>query len=434
MLTHPALPQPPVVTQALYESYIQAHVQGLIAFLQQMPPTPYRDFMLWQLKSDNRRWLKLISMTPIATLTFKQIEGVFTIDEYEALLPYIVQMNTMFTLEIVSDNVAIGLLYAEEDDPRRGLVQAFNEAALKRLHGEMVDYDRHFAPYAAFFNRVSTIEQSLNPELHRAFYAKYCRLHPYTDLHSLEYSLYPQLVANIEATVRVKESVFGLAGHDLVRNGLIRRYSASNAWLVDPPVTLLEHLHVGIDSVMVIPALAYPITILCEQVYQMPEYLDVLADGSLEEMLTQASLLVRLTNDVGTKLLLSSDDVRREAVGRLRAIMSARNVGLRAALEEAYQAAPTLFSRMRKDAYFGEFNILLHPAVQEGDSLDCLEHYLMEYARIYTETRTALWTQLNALADQLKNPLPSQMIGRFVVFHEELYKLPSDIVEGEYAN
>lgn len=416
------------------DAFLEAHILGLKHSLDTMPASSYRDYLHNLLSQNpvNGEWLKLISLEPTVGMTMKLLDGVLEPQEIDAILPYIVMMNVFLVYEVVSDNLAIGLIKASPQDERRQVLKVFNETSVLRLLGVEIDYEAQFRPYEKAFERISTFEQSLSPHKHHKFAAEYSAQNPSADMHAIEYSLYPQLVANMDGAKAVIDSLAGTRSQELVRTSMIRRYRDGGVWLHRANFDFEDLFYFGTGSILVIPTLAYYIAVIGEILRKFKKVRFIIEDKSLAKALEIAALLVRLLNDIGTYLLRSDDAARSAVVRDVQTRTTQTGLSLNAVIPDLFEENPQVYTRLRKDVHFGEYNLLL-ASLPPHNAIDKFGSHLHIFAHRYQKSRAELEVILNQIDNRLGERFVSIIIWRFVLFHEGLYANASNLPEGEYA-
>ncbi|MGW7440222.1 hypothetical protein [Streptomyces sp. NPDC054849] len=365
-------------------------------------------------------------------------------DELDALGAYSTFMSVHQIYEVVSDNLAIGLAgpgLASRVGPvaqeREEILRSFNPAAAESLSATDCRLAQAaFAAWESLARGISAFRNSNNEAEHRALAEAYGREHPGEDLSALEFSVAPCLLANITSGLSMADVVRDLATWDLFITGLARRYTAVQRLLTERPTEVEALLSIGTDSIMVVSTIAYYTGLINEVVRPLPGYRKVLDDGSVQRLLADAALLVRLVNDVGTRLLEQAPQDRRQLVARLRASAdAARAEDLEQVLWQAQAAEGALLTRLKKDVGFGEFNVCLD-GIRHLPAHDGLAHFEDRLDRVTSLYQRTLGS-LAMGAAELRARTGSSLVGgpalRFVHFHQELYRKTFDDQMGDYA-
>jgi hypothetical protein len=428
------------------EQTLAVTVAGLAASLQRhMPAGAYRDFYLWAISPENpaqAAYLRAIALSQLVKMTVELLDGIVDEPDWQPLLAHTVPMNVYQIYEVVSDNLAIGLAGAHCEDPhagrRRRLLIGFNRAMAARLQGERAPAAQLLAPLQPAAAGVSLFDQSLIGDSHRTFVQTYReRRHDVPPDH-LEYAGWAALVANVEAGADLARSLWACRGGELVRRGLIGRYEAVNRLLQRETLTLRQLADAGTYSILVIPTLAYYITVLAELVRPLDRFARIIADGSLAAVLADAALIVRLLNDLGTGLIRLAPEEQAALCERLRAVAERQPGPARRGTDMLFSTAQPagLLTRIHKDVTFGEFNVCLYHLADTrsaGETFAVFRHNLAYFSRLYRQAGARLESGLAELSERAGEDWISRLIERFVRFHEVLYSHSYASDAGEYA-
>ncbi|MEV8022132.1 hypothetical protein AB0O76_38640 [Streptomyces sp. NPDC086554] len=419
---------------------LQATIRAYRSSLDYLPDGPYRRYCAWLLDQPHyaRRWLRLIALEELVRMTGALLDNLpLDRSEVNSLTDHGTLMSVHQIYEVVSDNLAAGLSGSTVRDAREDLLRSFNSAAMDslRLMNPSPARDR-LGEWEAMARDVSAFRCSNNEAEHRALATAYVAAHPEDEPQPLEFSVAASLLANIESGLAMAAVVRDLATWNVFANGLIRRYSAVQRLITERPTDEAELIATGTDSIMVVSTLSYYTGLINEVVCPLPGYAQVLDDGSLERLLTDAALLVRLVNDVGTRLLEQAPDDRRLLLSRLRAQGAASHgADLSAVLWKAQAEEGALLTRLKKDVGFGEFNVCLDGIrhLPAAEALPLFETRLDDVTTLYRRTLASL----DAGAAELQTRLGTALVGApalcFVGFHQELYRKTFDAQMGDYA-
>jgi hypothetical protein len=418
-----------------YEAAVKAH----------MPDCLYRDFCLWEVSRQNPHRsavMQLIGVIQLSKLTARLLVGL-TEDEanWQRLLRASMTMNGWPILEIVSDNLAIGLARYKREDygseaTRCALLCTFNALMADRLEDKISAASACDVLSNSCSEGISLFNQHMSPLKHRSLAESFIDERGGV-LSELEYAARPHLIANIEAGVDVVEAVEIERLRSLVRSSLIARYKSVNKLLESDELSLEEVLDASAHTILVIPILGYYISALvrCAGIESRLEQL--IDEGALADALYDAALLVRLQNDIGTSLL-TFDSLTRQMFLRKLGERSREREGesLVELLVRVGREYPPL-NRIWKDACLGEFNVCLngigHLPSSRG-ALWVLGQRLVLCVKAYSIRKANLASALRKINDGLKDSRISQVILRFVRFHEQLYdRHYHDTVNGDYA-
>lgn len=397
-----------------------------------MPVGPMRDYHAWGLAPGHlhhERFVRATGATQIVNLFAAFVGDLVPEADHAAVAHLLGRKIAYLTLEIISDNLAIGLADAPAAGRRR-LLRAFNTAMAIRLRGSGRAAADLLRGERAVARTVSALDQSLVPDVHlglaRAFLAG--SRHTTADLAG---DVWPALVANIEAGADAAATLDGTPLGPEVRDGLLNRYRAVGRTLAGGHLSRLELATVGAHTVLVAPTLTYALGALVGR--PGPRLVGTVRDGTLSELFYEAATLVRLLNDIGP-LLLNLDADRRWAL--LEPARRRGRSGAAAATLLVELATGPEFTRLRKDLRFGEFNVCLYNLRRAGaapEALAALAADLDFFASAYALHRGRLTESAARLTGRTGDPRAAELALRFVDFHERLYANPADAAHGEYA-
>lgn len=419
------------------------NVDGIRLSLNYMPEGPYQTFCSWILANSEMAvdWLQLMGVTSLTRLTLGILDGLLCTDEMVALLPYTVNMTIFNMYEIVSDNLAIGLAYQQPHDTsygqRRKILSALSRAMVARLRG----VERHEAVNILAQQRevyqVSLFEQSLNPEKHRVIGNVFAQHQPAIRLGDLEYALYPNLVANIEACYQVVDTLKGYLTQELVQKGFMRRYAGLNRLLNDSFIPRDYLIQIAVNTIMVRPVLGYYIAIIAEEIRLLDNYEAICENGFLLKALEDAALLIRLLNDLGPYLLEQADEDHQDLVQRLyHAQEHERFCSFGDLLLHCTQTENVAMTRLKKDLMFGEFNLALYEPCRSQsvwEAIDVFHDQIKYLSKLYRRRAIRLRNTLDIISFETQSSIIADIIQRFIKFHENLYRVPFDHPDGEFA-
>lgn len=438
-----------------------------------MPAGAYRDFSSWAFSAANPRrpeFLQATGIIQLITMNTTLLSGLVEDSDWPTMLHYGGLMNSYQVFEVISDNLAFGLgrieLAATEIE-RRELVCAVNRAMVHTLGTERAGPAVLLlaGPARQAAQRSSGFDHSLAAAKHAGIAEEYARHRaaagkPAVLLDELEYGLWPALVANVESCRTLVDAMSGTVTEPLLRQGLSDRYRAVDRTLRAGYLPRLELASLGAQSILVTPTLAYLIGVLAELITPVPAYPGVVADGTLADVLADAALLVRLQNDIGTRLLrmapvqqgallhritvasaqlgcVTADDVLSllvDDLGREPQPIPGLIPHQRSEPGRLHQDA--IFTRLQKDLTNGESNVALwhaRRAIGAGDALRALADSLAYYAALYAQHSGRLASGLAELDERLGDRRTSTVIERFVRFHERMYAHRHTDAVGEYA-
>jgi hypothetical protein len=440
---------------SLHSYMLDATVDNIRNSLQRhMPASHQRDFYLWGIDADNPlrdTFLYAMSVPQLINLSAFLLEDIVDPDQWKQLARYAGRLNTYFMYEVVSDDLAIGLSPLADGDAtypmRREILYAFNYAMGERLAGDPTPSGQVLEPLKQLTHSVSGFTQSMTREHHNLILGSYLEQHPDVSSADIEYALWPILVANIELCHDLTESMYRLNAGWMVRQGFIDRYQSVSELLQAPSALPLSELaDIGTRSILVVPTLSYYVGVLTEVLNPHPQTYSIVSDGTLHEAVSTAALMVRLLNDVGLPLTLSSYE-RESLINGLwhhhqkypEATSSITQLLINAAEDKAFQKLfndEALLTRFQKDASAGEFNICLHNLAYTNsieDGLTALDGNIAYFAHLYQQSQERLQTVLAQINAQMGSPIIGTLIWRFVQFYAALYAKPYKTSTGEYV-
>jgi hypothetical protein len=223
----------------------------------------------------------------------------------------------------------------------------------------------------------------------------------------------------------------------MIRMGFIERYEAVSHLLSEGHMSLPHLMAVSSRAILVMPVLAYYIGALTEVNGTASKLAALQSNDLLCNTLYDAAMLVRLTNDLGTELVMNKR-VHALLLDQLRyrsQQADSENVVLGDLLLALATEMPFL-TRINKDLLHGEFNLFLHDLSHlhcTNDVIRQIEFKLGYFYRQYSEGRNRLLRNLHHISDIMQDDTISTLILRFVEFHEQLYNHPFDAQVGDYA-
>jgi hypothetical protein len=417
-----------------------------------LPTSAYRDFTLWAFSSGNPRrhdYLQVTGLTQLVTMNVTLVGGLVDAPAWPLVEQKLALMNAYQYFETIADNVAMGLGAPELGDSGRErleLVTAVNRAMIqvlspgRRTPGVLL-LSGHPQRIA---RRASAFDLSLSAVKHAGIAEEYARYRAgETESSNLpgevEFGLWGALVADLETCRDVADAMDGNPLADLIRDGLVNRYRAVDRTLRAPSLARMELATLGAHSILVAPTLAYGIGVLAETVHGDNALTAVVSDGLLADVLFDAALLVRLQNDVGTRLLRMAGVQQAALVHRLtrRAVERRKTLAADALalLVEEAQAEAAL-TRLHKDIVNEEVNVALWHARRAADADGALRAFgesLGYLTDLYSQHFGRLTNGLSALDERLGDRRVSTVIERFVRFHERMYAHRYTEKYGEYA-
>lgn len=407
-----------------------------------MPEGHYRDFYRWGFSAENPQrdaWLQTVGLTQLVRLTVNLYEGLVDDADIPRLVEYCIPVNIYQVYEIVSDNLGIGLANPAPDDTtheiRREILLHFNDAMVERLTNPSTHAADLLAPVRQMADGVSIATQSLSSGKHRAFMQTYLASRPHLSQADLEYGMWSMLVANIEACADVVAFTQRYQVNGIIADGLARRYQGVSHLLRGGDIDLGRRLHYSTDAILVNPIIAYFIGGISEEVRPVDNIHQTIQDTTLPEALYLSGVLIRLLNDLGTGLVMQTDEERAQFIDILRRHAN-RHQNLNTLFRDVIGDFGPFLSRIDKDLRHGEFNLALfdlldYPSL--SDALDTLEERLGYYAHLYAESRAHMWQLMDSITQTLDDQRASAIIKRCLLFHEHLYAHSFEAASGEYA-
>jgi len=409
-----------------------------------MPAGPYRDFTMWACSPRNprqREFLEAAGILQLINMSNMLLIGHVDDDRWPAMLRYTSLMNAYQVLEVISDDLAIGLGNATLDEPdrlRRGLASAVNRAMIETLTpGRRQPAVLLLAgPARAATKQTSGFEHSGNRGI-RGFAAEYAlslaaqgkKVPPPGEI---EFGLWPALVAGVETCRQLVDEMEGTATASLLREGLIDRYRAVDRTLFAQHLSRLELASLGAQTILIAPTLAFVLGALLEKVHPVAGYAKIIANGWINDVLSDAALVIRLLNDVGTRLL------RMPPVQQAAALHVLTGRGGEKGLELLHDRGyDPIFTRLHKDLVNGESNVALWHARRANDPKEiwlALAESLAYFADLYAQHSARLAAGLAALDERVGDQRASAVIERLVRFHERMYSHTHTELAGEDAN
>jgi hypothetical protein len=414
------------------------------AIARHMPPGAYRDFTVWACSPRNprqREFLQATGILQLINMNTTLLSGLVTDERWPEMVRFCGAMNAYQVLEVISDNLAAGLGKPELDETdlqRRALIGAFNRAMIETLTPGrrrpavllLSGPARHAAQQSSGF------EHSLASATHAGIaeeYALALQSHglPVPPREELEFGLWHALVANVETCYELTDTMSGTATSSLLRQGLLDRYRAVDRTLYAEHLSRLELASLGAQTILVAPTLAFMVGALMEKIHPIDGYAEAVSSGWIGDVLADAALLVRMQNDIGTRLLRMPQVRQGGAINEI-----ARRHGEGGLELLLHFGHDPVFTRLHKDVVNGESNVALWHARRAGDPAGvwlALAESLAYYSALYAQHSARLAEGLAALDDRLGDKRASTVIERLVRFHERMYSHPHTDLAGEYA-
>jgi hypothetical protein len=403
-----------------------------------MPAGAYRNFWLWAMRAaapHGETWLQAIAAVQIAQLTQYLFNGIASDDhDWELLAEGTAPLAVYLVHEQVSDDLALYLAERRRGDDsyqsRRLVLEGFNQMMVRRLRNAPFDGLHRLRQLA---DVVPILDQKLCSDKHRAVASAYLQEHDGLSLDDLSYgAVWPSLVVNLQTACNVVEVMRNCVAGPLVTAGLQSRYEGVNQILCGA-LDLKTRVETGRDTILVVPTLAYYVSLWSEKVRPNTHFFGLVFDGTLEHVLQLAASQSRLLNDLGSLVL--QPPVERRAM--FQGLADAARPGERLSeviLAHAKDYGSDL-TRLEKDLTYGEFNTCLDDLRGEPaeESLDALEHRVAYCADLYAAQRVEFEGLLKTLSAQRGCADSANVIGRFVTFHEVLYARSHKQLSGEYC-
>ncbi|MEV6968084.1 hypothetical protein AB0M47_23535 [Hamadaea sp. NPDC051192] len=437
-----------------------------------LPKSAYREFTLWAFSPSNPRrheYLQVTGLTQLVTMNVTLVGGLVDADGWPVVERKLALMNAYQYFETIADNVAMGLgapALSDSGRERLELVTAVNRAMIQVLSSGrstpgVLLLSGHPHRIA---RRASAFDLSLAAVKHAGIAEEYARHRSGGATPSeapsaepvpegagdradevlnvpgeVEFGLWGALVADLETCRDVADAMDASPVGELVRDGLMNRYRAVDRTLRAPNLARMELAALGAHSILVAPTLAYGIGALAEAVRVDGALPTVVSDGLLTDVLFDAALLVRLQNDVGSRLLRMAGVQQAALVHRLtrRAVERRKTMAgdaLALLVEEAQTEAA--LTRLHKDIVNEEVNVALwhaRRAVDADGALRAFGESLGYLTDLYTQHYGRLTAGLSTLDERLGDRRVSTVIERFVKFHERMYAHRYTEKYGEYA-
>ncbi len=427
------------------EHILHATVVGFQTSLyQHMPLSAYRNFQLWALSPNNphlNTWLQMVGVPQFAKLTQTLIGDSVSDEKWDDLVRYTTYMNSYLIYETISDNLAFGLAIRKPEDVsydlRRKILVDFNRAMVARLKGQRVESDAILGSMPEMVQELSGFRYSLTQDEQQLVANSFLDQHPSYSMDSIEFGTWNALVANIQACSDVVDQMANLQMGDYLRQGLIWRYEAVNELLCRDEIDQQTLVKVSTNTILVIPVLAYYISVLAEVLDPEPELGQLIANGIIQQALEDAALMVRLLNDVGTNLMISdqfSAPLLNDMYSYLAPVGGHTPTFIDLLMDYSQQS--DIMSRIRKDVLFGEFNVSVYNLITAPPtpmSLLLFGNNLLYFRDQYDQCQQRLQENLQIIDQTLNSGAISALISGFVSFHEHIYQYQFDGQAGDYA-
>jgi hypothetical protein len=412
-----------------------------------MPETPFRDYYIWALSQQNEereKWLQLIGVRQTVLLTVKLIGDLLSDAQWATFSKRVAPVNVYLVYEYFSDALALGIgrepLHEEADILRHRLLHQFNEAASTYLQDETRKTEGYLTSLEPLTNGVSIFKQSLSPHKHQAIANAYLNSHPLIHLNEIEYSTFSLLLANVQMCMDVVSRTEDQATTEMIRQGLLDRYRASDQLLYDTNSSLGNVLVSSAHATMAIPIIGYYIQAMVTTAGLDESFATIVEDGVLHEALYSLSMLIRLLNDIGTPLIVQTSAERKVFMSQLQQrqmMMSSPARSMSEFLDQVSEEYDTLLTRIIKDLRHNEANLLLHEIDDYDSVVDSITHFgeQLEYcSELYQEHIQQLKQLMGRINKSMQDDRVSKLLWRCVKFNEQLYSHAYTVADGEFTN
>jgi len=398
---------------------------------QHMPAGAYRNFVTWAFSSRNPRqrdFLEATGVLHLIDLTTTLFSGLIEDDDWPAMLSLTGRMNSYQVLDVVSDNLALGLAGPKLDETalqRRALVSSVNRAMIEALTPGrstpaillLAGHAQQAAQAASMFSQsLAAAKYAEIAEDYATYLTETGRQAP--SVRELEFGVWPSLVAGLEVCRDLAQTLEGTATAGLLRQRLADRYRSVERTLFAEHLSRLELAALGAQTIPAGPMLAFFLGAVVEKLQPAKAYPATVTDGSILETLTDAALLVRLLHDIGTPLLRLASV--QQAL-RLRRLDDSGDLFHALAVTD-----DPAFTRLQKDVRNAESNVVLWHARRAASppaAWTALAESLIYYSAMYSQHSARLERGLVELDDRLGDRRASAIIERLVRFHERMYAL-----------
>ncbi len=411
-----------------------------------MPDMAFRDYYVWALSDQNGQqdvWHQLIGLRQTVLLTVKLMGDMLTDEQWNTFSKRVAPVNAYLVYEYFSDALALGIgreaLQEQGDILRHRLLHNFNEAASNYLQDETHTTERYLNSLEPLSNAVSIFKQSLSPHKHQSIANAYLDGHSLVHMSEIEYSTFSLLLANLQMCMDVVSRTEGQATSEMIRQGLLDRYQASNQLLYDTHDSLGNMLVSSAHATMAIPIIGYYIQSMISTMGLDEPFTAIVENGMLHEALCTLSVLIRLLNDIGTPLIVQTTEERAEFIAQLHSKQRRlRNVrSMSEFLDQISEEHETLLTRIIKDLRHNEANLALHD-IDEYDSVqDSIAHFgeqLENWSLFYQTQVTQLKHLMASISQQMQDNSVSQLLWRCLKFNEALYSHAYTVADGEFTN
>ncbi|MBI1281559.1 MAG: hypothetical protein GC179_25760 [Anaerolineaceae bacterium] len=411
-----------------------------------MPDMPFRDYYVWALSEQNDQrsvWHQLIGVRQTVLLTIKLMGDMLTDDQWDVFSQRVAPVNAYLIYEYFSDALALGIgreaLPEEASILRHQLLHNFNEAASNYLQDKTRITEQYLSSLEPLSNRVSIFKQSLSPQKHEAIANAYLDHHAMVHIHEIEYSTFSLLLANLQMCMDVVSRTEGQATSEMIRQGLLDRYQASNQLLYDTHDSLGNMLVSSAHATMAIPIIGYYIQSMISTKGLEKPFTAIVEDGTLHEALCSLSVLIRLLNDIGTPLIVQTAQERAAFIARLQKQQEQFSHVRRMSefLDQVSDEHATLLTRIIKDLRHNEANLALHQINDYESMQDAIAQFgeqLSNWSLLYQNQAAQLKQSMETISRQMQDRSVSQLLWRCLKFNEQLYSHAYTVADGEFTN
>lgn len=164
----------------------------------------------------------------------------------------------------------------------------------------------------------------------------------------------------------------------------------------------------------------------------------MIKNGLLNDTLRDAALISRLQNDLGGTLgqIPAMERVALTDMFHSYYRENAATIHSLADVLMAFNDKYHLLTRIRKDLDYDEYTVALYGLLEMPDvpaAIQSLDGRLAYYSTLYTQCAASLRQRVDVMAEYLGDRRTSELIMRFVKFHEYLYQQPYQAALGIYA-
>lgn len=403
------------------------------------------DFMLWLLKDNNQHqenYLRMLGVAGSIELELKLLQPVIPDLDFINLTDHISLLNAYFAYETISDNLAVGMANGRREQNnnynlQRDVILNFNRAMIKKINGAMENGKELLNPIAEKLTHISVNDQTLSPLQMDKFIDSYAH-HIQCNKEKLDKSFMAILILNIVTCQELLSDLHESPIYPILQKSLLNRYcSVSQIICHADSASRVSLCKWGKDSMLVIPTYAFCIGAL-ETLLPSKNFKLVIKNGLLYSTMVDGSLLTRLLNDIGTRLLTLSEAKKNLLFKELvLAAANKKNTIFECLLNLSKQQEFYLpLTRIRKDIENGEFNLCLDNLNHEGDIKRAMKKFCenIDYYRLlYHKTYANMLKKYQKLNHTLQNDHASKIIHNFVLFHEYKYSFDYNSMMGDYA-